>query len=59
MFWLGSSTIVFRISLFSCMTHFFGHFLGYHFALYTEMQRPLVCYLYILEAAIHTRVPPL
>jgi len=26
---------------------------------YTEMQRPLVCYLYILEAAIHTRFPPL
>ena len=24
---------------------------------YTEMQRPLVCHLYILEAGIHTRFP--
>jgi hypothetical protein len=39
------------------MYHTFCHFLGYHFASYTEMQRPLVCYLYILEAAIHTRFP--
>jgi hypothetical protein len=55
MFWLGSSTIVFRLSLLSsCITLLFCHFLGYHFASYAEMQ-PLVCYLHILEAAIHIR----
>jgi len=36
---------------------FFCHFMGYHFVSYTEMQHPLVCYLYILEAAIHTWFP--
>jgi len=38
-------------------SHIFCHFMGYHFASYTEMQRHLVCYLYILEAGIHTRFP--
>ena len=35
-------------------SHIFCHFMGYHFASYTEMQHPLICYLYILEAGIHT-----